>query len=141
MSVNTVAHLNFRGDARLALEFYQSVFNGELRIVTYAEMGNIQEPSEAHQVVWGQVTSASGVNLMAFDVPARLPWNRGERSFYLSLRGNDPDEIARYWEKLSANATVLQPLGPSPWAPLYGMLTDQFGISWVVDIASEYSAG
>ena len=140
MSVNTVAHLNFRGDARSALEFYQSVFNGELRIVTYGEMGNVQEPSEANQVVWGQVTSANGVNVMAFDVPARLPWNRGEHSFYLSLRGNDADEIGGYWEKLATDATIVQPLGPSPWAPLYGMLTDRFGITWVVDVASAYSA-
>lgn len=141
MSVNTVAHLNFRGDARTALEFYQSVFSGELRIVTYGEMGNVQDPSEANQVVWGQVTSESGVNVMAFDVPSNLPWSRGDRSFYLSLRGNDADEIANFWDKLAVNAIIVQPLGPSQWAPLYGMLNDQFGITWVVDVVSDYSAG
>ena len=57
MSVNSVAHLNFRGDARAALELYQSVFDGDLRIVTYGDMGNVQDPAEADQVVWGQVTS------------------------------------------------------------------------------------
>ena len=141
MSVNTVAHLNFRGDARTALEFYRSVFSGELRIVTYGQMGNVQEPSEANQVVWGQVTSQSGVNVMAFDVPSTLPWSRGEHSFYLSLRGSDADEIAGYWDKLAANAIIVQPLGPSQWAPLYGMLNDQFGITWVVDVVSDDSAG
>ncbi|MEZ4562539.1 MAG: VOC family protein [Thermomicrobiales bacterium] len=140
MSVNTVAHLNFRGDARAALEFYQSVFGGDLRIVTYGDMGNVQEPAEADQVVWGQVATESGVCVMAFDVPARLPWDRGEHSFYMSLRGSDASEITGYWDRLAVNAAIVQPLGPSPWAPLYGMLRDQFGITWVVDVASDNSA-
>jgi uncharacterized glyoxalase superfamily protein PhnB len=37
-------------------------------------------------------------------------------------------------------ANVLQPLSPAQWAPLYGMLKDRFGIIWVVDVVSEYSA-
>jgi PhnB protein len=78
---------------------------------------------------------------MAFDVPSRLPWNRGEHSFYMSLRCSDAQEITGYWERLSVNATVVQPLSPSQWAPLYGMLLDQFGITWVVDVGSDYSAG
>ena len=135
MSVSTVAHLNFRGDARAALEFYQSVFDGDLRIVTYGDMGNVQEPDEADRVVWGQVTSSSGVSVMAFDVPARLPWTRGEHSFYMSLRGNDTAEISGYWDKLAVNATTVQPLSSSQWASLYGMLLDQFGIAGVVDVA------
>ena len=43
MSVNAVTHLNFRGDARHALEFYHSVFGGELTITSYEDMGNVQE--------------------------------------------------------------------------------------------------
>jgi uncharacterized glyoxalase superfamily protein PhnB len=34
MSVTTTAHINFRGDARKALEFYQSVFGGDISIAT-----------------------------------------------------------------------------------------------------------
>ena len=35
---------------------------------------------------------------------------------------------------LSDGATVLQPLGPSRWGALYGMLKDRFGITWIVDV-------
>lgn len=72
--------------------------------------------------------------------PARLSWNRGENSFFVSLRGETTDEVTTYWTKLSDGATVLQPLGPAQWAPLDGMLTDRFGITWVVDVVSEYAA-
>ncbi len=44
------------------------------------------------------------------------------------------------WERLSQGATVVQPLAPSQWAPLYGMLTDRFGVTWVLDVAAPYNA-
>ena len=140
MSVNAVTHLNFRGDAHTALTFYQSVFGGNVAVVTYKDAGNVQDPSEADQVMWGQVAADSGFRVMAYDVPARLPWNQGENAFFVSLRGETTDEVTAYWEKLSDGASVLQPLGPAQWAPLYGMLTDRFGITWVVDVVSEYTA-
>ncbi|MGI5161078.1 VOC family protein [Microbispora sp. CA-102843] len=139
MSVKSVTHLNFRGDARAALEFYQSVFGGDLAVVTYKDAGSPQDPAEADQVMWGQVVAGNGFHVMAYDVPSRLPWDRGENSFFLSLRGETTEEITAYWEKLSDGATIAQPLGPAQWAPLYGMLTDRFGVVWVVDVASEYN--
>ncbi|MEV4020419.1 VOC family protein [Nonomuraea angiospora] len=138
MSVNTVTHLNFRGEAQAALAFYQSVFGGDLAVITYKDAGNVQEPSEADQVMWGQVSAAGGFQVMAYDVPSRLPYSQGENAFFVSVRGETAEEITAYWEKLSDGATVRQPLGPAQWAPLYGMLTDRFGVTWVIDVAAQY---
>jgi PhnB protein len=135
MSINTVAHLNLRGNARQALEFYQSVFGGNLVAVTYAEAHNVQNPDEADQIMWGQVTSPEGFSIMAYDVPASRPWSQGDQPFFVSVRGGDADEISGYWKKLSEGSTVVVDLGPAGWAPLYGMLTDPFGITWVLDVA------
>ncbi|WP_327235628.1 VOC family protein [Streptomyces sp. NBC_01317] len=140
MSVNAVTHLNFRGDAHAALTFYRSVFDGHLTVVTYKDAGNIQEPAEAEQIMWGQVTADNGFHVMAYDVPSGRPWDQGENAFFLSLRGETADEVTTYWEKLTENATVLQPLSPAPWAPLYGMLKDRYGVTWVIDVAAEYTA-
>ncbi|MEV0590525.1 VOC family protein [Nonomuraea cavernae] len=138
MAVKSVTHLNFRGDARAALEFYQSVFGGHLAAVTYKDAGNVQDPAEADQVMWGQVLADNGFHVMAYDVPSGLPWNQGENSFFVSVRGETAQEITAYWEKLSVGATVVQPLAPAQWAPLYGMLRDGFGVVWVLDVVSEY---
>ncbi|WP_327104144.1 VOC family protein [Nonomuraea glycinis] len=139
MTVKSVTHLNFRGDARAALEFYRSVFGGDLAVVTYKDAGNVQDPAEADQVMWGQVVTDDGFHVMAYDVPARLPYDQGENSFFLSVRGETAQEITAYWEKLSAGATVVQPLAPAQWASLYGMLKDRFGVVWVMDVVSEYT--
>ena len=139
MSIRAVTHLNFRGDARAALAFYRSVFGGELTVVTYADAHSVQDPAEADQVMWGQVVADNGFVVMAYDVPSRLPWDAGESPFFISLRGEAADEISAFWEKLSEGAAVVQPLAPAQWVPLYGMLKDRFGITWVVDVVTEYS--
>ncbi|CAN5517394.1 VOC family protein [soil metagenome] len=140
MTVNAVTHLNFRGDARAALGFYQSVFGGDLTIFTNHDMGNDQIPAEAEQVMWGQVVAENGLRVMAYDVPSSRPWSRGDDPFFISLRGKSSEEIAGFWEKLTENANVIVPLAPAQWSPLYGMLKDRFGITWVLDVAVEYNA-
>lgn len=139
MTVSVTNHLNFRGDARAALEFYQSVFGGDITIVTYKDAQNVQAPSEADQVMWGQVAAGNGFRVMAYDVPSDAMGARQE-PFFVSVRGDSAAEISALWEKLSAGATIAQPLSPSGWAPLYGMLKDRFGITWVLDVATEYKA-
>lgn len=139
MSVTTTTHLNFRGDARAALEFYQSVFGGDLLIITNQDAGSVEQPGEADQVKWGQVAADNGFHVMAYDVPASLSYDQGDKSVFVSVRGETVDEITGYWEKLTAGSKVVQELGPSGYAPAYGMLQDQFGVVWVLDVMPPYN--
>jgi PhnB protein len=138
MSITTVTHVNLRGEARAALTFYQAVFGGDLAIVTYADAHNVQRPDEADQIMWGQVRSANGFHVMAYDVPTATDWNPGKIPYFISVRGKDAEEIAAYWAKLTTNGTVIVPLAPAAWSPLYGMHRDQFGVTWVFDVAVDY---
>lgn len=142
MAVTTTTHLNFRGTARAALEHYRGVFGGELAVATYADAGAAEDPAQADQVIWGEVRSADGFHVMAFDVPASRPWDAGTDAFYVSVRGEGTEEVAALWERLAAEAagaTVVVPLAPSGWAPLYGMVRDRFGVTWVLDVAAPYA--
>lgn len=136
MSLTTTTHLNFRGDARAALELYRDAFGGELTVVTHAQAGSETEPHEADQVSWGQVVSPAGFHVMAYDVPSRLPYDPGTIPVFVSVRGTDADELHGHWDALAVGATVVVPLAPSAWSPLYGMLTDRFGVTWVLDVAA-----
>ncbi len=158
MSVNTVAHLNFHGEAREALEFYASVFGGAATIATYADFGMPNEVPGADQVVFGQVVADNGFRVMAYDVPAQAGaaaatitgtsagTTRRENGvtlttepFFLSVRGDTADEVGALWEKLAVGATVVEPYGPAQWAPAFGMLTDRFGVTWILDVAASYA--
>lgn len=136
MTFSATPHLNFRGNARAALAFYQAAFDGQLTIVTYQDAGQAARDDEAGQVMWGQVATASGMRVMAFDVPASRPWHPGENAMYVVV-GGTPGEITGAWDRMLDGATVLQPLAPSAWAPLYGMLKDRFGIIWVLTVPAQ----
>ncbi|GAA4459646.1 VOC family protein [Phytohabitans houttuyneae] len=139
MSITTTTHLNFRGDARSALEFYKSVFGGELAVVTYKDAGNVPEESAADQVMWGQVRADDGFHVMAYDVPTQLGYEQGENSFFVSVRGETVEEVTGLWDKLCDGAAVVVPMGPAGWAPAYGMVRDRFGVVWVLDVLGEHA--
>jgi len=134
MAIRTVTHLNFQGNARAALAFYQEVFKGQQTLVTYAQAGQAETARDPEHVIWGQVTGDDGIALMAYDVQAGRDWNPGSNAFFVSLRGDDIDTIQPLWSALSDGAEVLQALTASQWSPLYGMLRDRFGVTWVVDV-------
>ena len=136
MSVTTTAHVNSRGAAREMLEFYRGAFDGELVVATYTDIHAVEDPAQADQVAWGQVEAPSGFRIMAYDVQPAKPFHPGENAFYIALRGTDADEIQHMWDGLADGATVLTPLAPAPFAPLYGMLTDRFGVTWIVDVTA-----
>jgi PhnB protein len=138
MTIQTTTHLNFRAHARAALTFYQSVFGGEIAIVTHSQTYPEFAPEEADLVAWGQVESPDGFRIMAFDVPKARPYDAGISAVFVSVRGETAEEIQGYWDKLAQGGAVLFPIGPSGWSPLYGMLTDRFGITWVLDVAVAY---
>lgn len=139
MTIKTTTHLNFRGQARAALAFYQSVFGGELMAITYADAHAVTDPSEADQLIWGQVAAEGGFHVMAYDVPSATEWDPGEIPFFVSVRGDDAGQLSQYWEKLSAGSTIIQTLGPSGFSPLYGMVRDEFAVTWVLDLQTKYS--
>lgn len=138
VTVRTTPHVNFAGDAREALTFYQSVFGGELAVATYAEIGAVEDPSKADEVAFGRVSAANGFDIMAYDVQPSKSYDPGVNPFYITLQSDDEGEVRTGWDALAANArAVLVPLGPAAFAVLYGMLTDQFGVTWIVGLMSD----
>lgn len=133
MTITTTAHANFRGQAREALTYYQSVFGGDLALATYADIHSVETPETADHIAFGRVSGDDGFDLMAYDVQPSKAYDPGENAFYVTLQGTDVDEITTRWDALADGArTILIPLAPAPFAPLYGMLTDRFGITWII---------
>ncbi|OIJ34580.1 VOC family protein [Microbacterium sp. LCT-H2] len=146
MTLTTTTHLNFRGTARQALDFYRSVFGGEVTAATYGQFGMPDGVPGFDTLVFGQLDGP--VRLMAYDIPgaddaaATAGTTRREngmtitdRSFFQSLRADSLDELHPVWDVLAEGATVIEPLAASAWSAGFGMLTDRFGVTWVLDVA------
>ena len=135
MTLTTTPHVNFRGQAREALTYYHSVFGGELALATYADIHAAETPDTADHIAFGRVRAEDGFDLMAYDVQPSKGYDPGDNPFYITLQGTDTDEVTTRWDALTRDAqATLIPLGPAPFAPLYGMLTDRYGITWIIGV-------
>ncbi|NKX50386.1 VOC family protein [Arthrobacter deserti] len=137
MAILLNPYLAFRDNAREAMEFYQSVFGGELTSSTFGEAMVGGDPAEQDKVMHAMLTTGSGLVLMASDTPAGMDYTPGG-SISISLSGDHGDEaeLRGYWDKLSDGGTVAMPLDKAPWGDTFGMCTDKFGISWLVNISA-----
>ena len=126
-------YLSFTDNARPAMEFYRSVFGGELTVSTFGEMGE-QDPVQASKLMHAQLETPGGYTLMASDTPPGMEHNPGT-NITISLSGDDADALRGYWEKLSAGGTVSVPLDKQMWGDEFGACVDQFGIPWMVNIS------
>lgn len=131
-------YLNFRGNAKAAGEFYQSVFGGELTVSTFGDYGMPVDDSEKDQVMHSQLTTPSGFTLMLSDTPSHMEYNPGS-NISVSLSGGpaEKEELTGYYNKLVEGGTVSEPLADAPWGDTFGMAVDKFGINWLVNIAGQ----
>jgi PhnB protein len=80
----------------------------------------------------------NGIVFMASDTPSGMEYRSGS-SISMSLSGTDEAELRSYWNKLSDGATIKMPLEKAPWGDTFGMLTDKFGVDWLVNIVAQQS--
>lgn len=154
MTIKTTTHLNFRGTARQALELYQTVFGGQLFVATYSDVGMPTDVPGADKVMFGQVENENGFRVMAYDIPGQdVPDSTAtagsthresgatitDRTFFQSVRGETLDEITGYWNGLAEGGSIIEPLAASSWTPGFGMVTDRFGVTWVLDVQTTFA--
>ncbi|WP_432832604.1 VOC family protein [Dactylosporangium sp. CA-092794] len=127
-------YISFRGTARQAMEFYQGVFGGDLRMNTFGEFGS-DDATIADQIMHAQLETPGGYTLMASDTPPNMTVTPGD-NITISLSGDDADELRGYWERLSGSGKVSIPLEKQMWGDEFGSCLDQFGVQWMVNIAA-----
>lgn len=135
MTIRLNPYLNFGDRSREALEFYHSVFGGDLQIMTFGDGGMSDDPAQADKVMHGQLDTPAGLTLMASDTPPEAPDPVIGTSINVSLSGDD-DRIRAYWDGLAEGADVVVPLGPAPWGDEFGLLNDRFGVAWLVNLGT-----
>lgn len=130
-------YLNFDGGTREVVEFYQSVFGGELTVLTFGQFGMTEhegQPLPEDGVMHAQLTTEHGMNLMAADSPQSLEQGRTPNG-HISVSGQETDLLTGWFEKLAEGGTVDVPLEQAPWGDSFGQVKDRFGVNWMFNIA------
>ena len=128
-------YLGFRDNAKDAMEFYHSVFGGELTSSTFGEMHASEDPAEAGKIMHAQLETPSGYTLMGADTPNSMGFSEtSNHSVSLSGDSAAQEELTGYFNGLAEGGQIAMPLDKAPWGDYFGMLVDKFGVQWLVNI-------
>ncbi|MDP8909167.1 MAG: VOC family protein, partial [Chloroflexota bacterium] len=113
MAVLLNPYIMFGGDARAAMQFYETVFGGTLTLNTYGEFGAPDGP-HTDMIMHAMLTTGDGLTLMASDAPPEMEHVPGN-NISVSLSGDDAEVLRGYWDKLSSGGVVSVPLEKQMW--------------------------
>jgi PhnB protein len=134
MNINT--YLTFDGNCEAAMEFYAQCLGGKIAVLhRYAgsPMDNAQLPAEWKNKVMHATLEAEGQRLMASDGGPGHPF-KGYSGFAISLNiSGDTARAERAFNALAAGGQIQMPYQKTFWATGFGMLTDKFGVPWMVN--------
>ncbi|MBU1175205.1 MAG: VOC family protein [Alphaproteobacteria bacterium] len=138
MSVVLNPYLHFKDVARDAMTFYHQVLGGELTVSTYGDFNPAEGSATRDRIMHAMLKTPGGLVLMGGDIPDHVDY-RPSAGFSVSLSGpfEDGEELHRYWDGLAAGGTIAMPLATAPWGDEFGMVTDRFGVDWMVNIAGK----
>ncbi|HVA33175.1 MAG TPA: VOC family protein [Candidatus Baltobacteraceae bacterium] len=140
MSLN--ASLSFSGNAEEALEFYRSALGGKLEVIRFkGSPAADRVPSQwEDKVLYGNLTTSCGIVLEAMDASpecfARVPGN----NIALHLDVESEALVRSVFSALAAGGQVTMPVEKTFWSDAFGMLTDKFGIRWMIGVPAAQTA-
>ncbi|RDC63802.1 VOC family protein [Adhaeribacter pallidiroseus] len=137
-------YLNFNGTTEAAFTFYQSIFGGAFVNVTRFKdtpAGDKLSATDREKIMHMALPIGQGTILMATDALEAMGHhvNPGN-NFHLTVSPGSEAEADQLFRALSENGQVNLPLRKEFWGAYFGMLTDQFGIQWMVSYDPNLSA-
>ena len=132
--MKTVAFLHFDGNCREAMEFYRQCFEAELFLMPYSEAPGdvLPGPEKALDRIMHATLTKGSTLLMAADTMPGAPFQRGD-DFSVAVECESLPEQERLFAALGAGGSVTMPLQDTFWGARFGMLTDRFGIRWMLN--------
>ena len=127
------SYLFFNGKCAEAMRFYQQTIGGQMvSMLTYGQSPDPNQcGAEGKDRIMHSHLLIDGRNLMASDCPPDRPMP-APAGFALSLNYTDAAQAGKVFDALAAGGSVTMPMQPTFWMESFGMLTDRFGVSWMV---------
>lgn len=136
--INLNPYLMFDGNCREAMDFYKRLFGGTLKSTTFGEVDDSCPKAMRDSIMHSSLITDELV-LLGSDNPDPKPTGSGNIS--LALNGSDEQRITGFFRQLSEGGRVVIPLEKQMWGDIFGVVSDRFGIDWMVNIGSAEAEG
>lgn len=127
VSIKLNPYLTFNGNAKEAMEYYKGIFGGKLKLPPFGEFEGMPVQNDYKDMIIRAELESTELTIMASEGRPGSKVKFGD-NVSLSLSGNNKD-------KLFEGGTVTMPLAEQSWGDLFGMVDDNYGIHWMVNIA------
>jgi len=130
-------YLNFDGNCEEAINFYADVLAGEIKMLMrydqmppdVCEIGDVNKDKVMHATLeFGEGNS------ILFSDNVNPSFVQGTNA-HMSLNIPEEEEAEKVYKSLLEGGKETMPFGPVFWGGKFGMLTDKFGIHWMVSSA------
>lgn len=129
-------YLHFGGNCEEVMNFYKSIFGGELEISRFSDFaGPDQAPQDKPEGVMHSTLKSDSMSFMASDGMSDKSQIVGD-NISMSIAGDDEAQLTGFFNGLSEGGKVTLPLAKQMWGDIFGMLTDKYGIHWMVNIVA-----
>ncbi len=124
-------YIAFSGTCREAVEFYKKALSAEVLFSQTFGESPMASMGAADKIMHCSIKVGSSVIMMCDDPRPDAAAGVGNISLALGL--NDPKEAKQLFDNLAEGGSVSMPLEKTFWAEAFGMLTDKFGVRWMVN--------
>ena len=133
--ISSNTYLIFNGNCREAMNFYKQAIGGDLQLMTFGEApGADKLPKGTEDRIVHAYLSKGPMVIMASDNMPGMPHSQGN-NFSISLNCETIPESEKLFAALGAQAQkITMPLGETFWAIRFAMLTDKFGVNWMINL-------
>ena len=128
-------YLMFNGNCEEALNFYAKALGGEIKSLMRYEGSPVESMAAAgeKQRIMHSNFVADGITFMAADTGEGGPGLNKNGMVYLSIHFNDGAKQEKVFNALAEAGKIGMQLQDTFWGARFGMLTDKFGINWMLN--------
>jgi PhnB protein len=128
-------YINFNGNCEEAFTFYRSVFGGEFALLSrFSEMppGMPVEEGAEQKILHVALPISKETVLMGSDIPGSVPAAVRGTNLNICIDAQNEQEADKLFNGLVKGGNAIMPMEKTFWGAYFGMLTDKFGIQWMV---------
>lgn len=126
-------YLILRGQAQNAIGLYTRALDAKTEVVQ--RFGDVDGscPAARKDLIMHAALRVGNALLMLSDGPEEATAPPGHNAVSVALDFDDEGELRRTFEALAATGKSVMPVSDAPWGALFGVVEDQFGISWMLN--------